>query len=230
MIPIKALVAIVVISSGASGNAAVTFFSQTNNFSVPSGFGSGSQTLTFNLADTATGSVLALSDIGSISITGIINSDGGAWSAQATGSGATFNVRYTTKGWFESAKPIGISGTSSSPNLLNVYQNPSFFLSGGQSSSGSIPTASTGTLGGALANSAFTDFLGAGTFDINIVMSQANDGSSVSPTRNGSVSYSSRPTLTGEVVVTYEIIPEPSALSLLAVGLGGLAMVRSRRS
>ena len=186
--------------------AAVTFFSQTNSFSVLDD--APSQSLTFNLASTAAGSAVALADIGSISITGIINSDGGAWTASAFSTGATFTVAYTTKGWFESTKPIGIAGGVSSPNLLSLYSSPSFSLSGGQSSTGAIPTASSGILGGALASSAFTDFLGSGTFAIDIVTTQASDASSVSPTRNGTIFYDRRPTLSGEVVVTYGIIPD----------------------
>ena len=207
--------------------AAVTFFSQTNNFSVTST--NSTQSLTFNLASTATGSAVVLSDIDSISITGIINSDGGAWSASATSPGATFVVGYTTKGWFTSTKPIGIAGNVSSPSLLSLYSSPSFFLSGGQSNTGTTPTASSGILGGALANTAFTDFLGSGTFGIDIVMTQNNDGSSTNPSRNGTIMYTSRPTLSGEVVVTYGIIPEPSALSLLLVGLTGLVTLRRTR-
>ncbi|NDF99438.1 MAG: PEP-CTERM sorting domain-containing protein [Chitinophagia bacterium] len=50
---------------------------------------------------------------------------------------------------------------------------------------------------------------------------------------NGFNAYNNYFFFGGENGITYtnlEIVPEPSALSLLAVGLGGLAMIRRRRS
>jgi hypothetical protein len=46
---------------------------------------------------------------------------------------------------------------------------------------------------------------------------------------NGSPIYRNE-IATGTGVISFNLVPEPSALSLLAFGLGGLAILRRRRS
>lgn len=214
------------LSFAVSAQASTTIlFSQTNAFS---GLATGSQTLSFNLAETARGSSVQLSDIVSVSITGIIDKAAGSYTVTHAGIGQIFiDVKRQTSGWFTSAKPIGFAGSSGSPNLfanLNRTEGISF-----GSRNGDYGTSSTGALGGFLATSSFDQFLGAGTFDIEVNAAQLD---TTTRTFFGSTVYrvNSEPALSGNVVVTYEIVPEPSVASLLVVGMAGaIALRRLRR-
>lgn len=211
---------------GAEVQAAVVTISrsQTNSFS---NFTSGTRNLNFNLVDTAFGSTVALGDIVSITITGIINKSAGGW--VVTGNDPEVvndvTVNQTTKGWFTSLRPVGIEGTSSSPNLNSVYSQI-FPLAPNGTLSGDFGSASTGNLGGSLNSSLFNQFTGLGTFSVvlNGFQSFAVEGNGIDTSN-----YNPSPKLSGDVIVTYEIVPEPSAASLMFLGAGALLALKRRR-
>lgn len=206
---------------GAEGRAANLTISQTNSYS---NLATGTRTLSFNLLDSAFGSSVAISDIVSISITGLINKSAGSWSVDnLEGTSVNVDISQTTKGWFTSAKAIGFLGTEASPNFLSTYSDTLTILPF-DTVLGSFGTAGTGTLGGSLASGFFSEYLGAGTF--NIVVNSLQSTSVEGP---GIDQATSSPRLSGNVVVSYEIVPEPSAASLLIFGLGGLAALRRVR-
>jgi len=212
------------VALGAEGRAANLTILQSTNFS---GFTSGTRNLSFKLLDTAFGSSVSVNDIVSISITGLIDKSVGGWVVTGNDPDVAndVTVNQTTKGWFSSAKSIGFSGTSSSPNLLSEY-NQTFSLLPNGTLSGDFGSASTGSLGGSLNSSVFSEFLGAGTFNIvlNGFQSFLVEGNGIDTSN-----YNPSPKLSGNVTVTYEIVPEPSAASLLIFGLGGLAALRRVR-
>lgn len=198
--------------------------SQTNTFS---GLTSGATTLSFNLLETARGSSVQLSDIVSISINGIINKSAGSYTlTNPSFSQFTVDVKRQTRGWFSSIAPIGFTGSSSSPNLFTDYNVQDTFV--GSTKTGNYRTASTGDLGGLLDASSFSQFLGAGTFDVLVNAAQLD---TTQTTFFGTTVYrvDSAPALSGNVVVTYEVVPEPSVLSLLTVGLAGVIALRRLR-
>ena len=200
------------------------YVSQTNSFST---FTSGTRNLNFNLVDTAFGSTVALSDIREITITGIINKSAGGW--VVTGNDPEIandvTVNQVTKGWFTSTKSFGFAGTSTSPNLNSVYSQV-FSLQPMGSLNGDFGTDTTGNLGGSLNSSTFNQYAGLGTFNIvlNGFQSFAVDGNGID-TQN----YNPSPKLSGNVVVTYGVVPEPSAGALLMLGIGGLVALRRAR-
>jgi hypothetical protein len=212
------------VALGAEARAANLTILQSANFSD---FTSGARNLSFNLLDTAFGSSVSVNDIVSISITGLIDKSEGGW--VVTGNDPEFandvTVEQTTKGWFTSTKSIGFSGTSTSPNLLSQYAQTFSLLPNG-TLSGDFGSATTGSLGGSLNSGVFSEFLGAGTFNIVLRGFQSflaeGDGIDTS-------NYNPSPKLSGNVTVTYEIVPEPSAASLLIFGLGGLVAIRCVR-
>lgn len=210
------------VALGAEARAATVTISQTNSYS---GLIEGNRVLTFNLLDSAFGSSVAISDIVSISITGFMNKSAGTWTVLNDENPNSVNVAIdqSTKGWFSSAKSIGFLGTEASPNLFSPYSTNVTVTSFG-TLSGNFGTAGTGPLGGSLASSFFSEYLGAGTFvvDVNSLQSTSIIGPGIDQS-----SFS--PRLSGNVVVTYEIVPEPSAASLLIFGLGGLAALRRVR-
>lgn len=209
------------VALGAEARAANLTISQTNSYSNLS---TGTRTLSFNLLDSAFGSSVAISDIVAISITGFINKSAGSWRVDnLEGNSVNVDINQTTKGWFTSAKSIGFLGTEASPNLLSTYSDTLTILPS-TTITGNFGTAGTGNLGGSLVSSFFSEYLGAGTFDI--VMNSSQSTSVVGP---GIDQATSSPRLSGNVVVTYEIVPEPSAASLLIFGLGGLAALRRVR-
>lgn len=206
---------------GAEGRAATVTISQTNSYSTLT---TGFRTLTFNLLDTAYGSNVDINDIISISITGIINKSAGSWSIEnLEGSPVNVDIDQSTKGWFTSTKSIGFTGTQSSANLTSLYYNP-VQIPAFSIITGNFGIDSTGLLGGGLSSSFFSEYLGAGTFDIVV-----NGLQNVSVVGPGIDQSTTSPRLSGNVVVTYEIVPEPSAASLLALGLGGLIALRRCR-
>jgi len=209
------------VALGAEARAANLTISQTNSYS---NLATGTRTLSFNLLDSAFGSSVAISDIVSISITGLINKSAGSWSVDnLEGTSVNVDISQTTKGWFTSAKAIGFLGTEASPNFLSTYSDTLTILPF-DTVLGSFGTAGTGTLGGSLASGFFSEYLGAGTF--NIVVNSLQSTSVEGP---GIDQATSSPRLSGNVVVSYEIVPEPSAASLLIFGLGGLAALRRVR-
>ena len=129
----------------------------------------------------------------------------------------------TTKGWFTSANSIGFLGTEASPNLLSDFSDTVTILPF-ETVFGNFGSAGTGTLGGSLASGFFSEYLGSGTFNIvvNALQSTSVEGPGIDQS-------TSSPRLGGNVVVTYEIVPEPSTASLIVLGLGGLAGLRRAR-
>jgi len=206
---------------GTEVRAATVTISQTNSYA---NLTTGTRTLSFNLLDSAFGSSVAVSDIVSISITGLINKSAGSWTVDnLEGNNVNVDINQTTKGWFTSANSIGFLGTEASPNLLSDFSDTVTILPF-DTVSGNFGSAGTGTLGGSLASGFFSEYLGSGTF--NIVVNALQSTSVVGP---GIDQSTSSPRLGGNVVVTYEIVPEPSAASLLILGLGGLAALRRTR-
>jgi hypothetical protein len=209
------------VALGAEARAATVTISQTQAYS---NLTTGTRTLSFNLLNSAFGSPVAISDIVSISITGLINKSAGSWTVQnLEGNGVNVDINQTTKSWFTSAKSIGFLGTEVSPNLLSDFSQAVTILPF-DTVTGNFGTAGTGPLGGSLASSVFSEYLGAGTFNVvvNALQSTSVDGPGIDQS-------TSSPRLSGNVVVTYEIVPEPSAASLLIFGLGGLAALRRCR-
>ena len=209
------------VALGAEARAATVTISQTQAYS---NLTTGTRTLSFNLLNTASGSSVAISDIVSISITGLINKSEGSWTVEnleSTSVNADF--RQTTKSWFTSAKSIGFLGTQASPNLFSEFSQTVTVLPF-DTVIGNFGTAGTGTLGGSLASGFFSEYLGAGTFNIvvNGLQSTSVDGPGINQATNS-------PRLSGNVVVTYVLVPEPSAASLLIFGLGGLVATRCVR-
>jgi len=75
-----------------------------------------------------------------------------------------------------------------------------------------------------LASGVFSDFVGAGTYDLNFSASQYVNYSAL-----GGVSYSGTPIqTTGSVVVQYGFIPEPSTAILVCAVFGVAAFIRRR--
>ena len=204
--------------------APLIYIYQTNNFS---NFTSGTRNLTFSLVDTAYGSTVALSDIREITITGIINKSAGGWVVNGNDPEVAndVTVNQTTKGWFTSTKSFGFAGTSISPNLNSVYSQV-FSLQPNGSLSGDFGTDTTGNLGGSLDSSLFSQYAGLGTFNIvlNGFQSFAVDGNGID-----TQFYNPSPKLSGNVVVTYGLVPEPSSGALLLLGIGGLVALRRAR-
>lgn len=217
------LISLLSLSVAVSAQASTTILlSQTNTFSS---LATGSQTLSFNLA----GASVQLSDIVSVSITGTIDKTAGLYTITHPGGFGSFfvNVKRQTSGWFASAKPIGFAGSSGSPNLFANLNRNDAVNSGSRTLD--YGTSSTGLLGGSLATSSFDQFLGAGTFDIVVNAAQLD---TTTTTFFGSTVYrvNSEPALSGNVVVTYEIVPEPSVTSFFVVGMtGAIALRRVRR-
>jgi len=209
------------VALGAEARAATVTISQTQAYS---NLTTGTRTLSFNLLNSAFGSPVAISDIVSISITGLINKSAGSWTVQnLEGNGVNVDINQTTKSWFTSAKSIGFLGTEVSPNLLSDFSQAVTILPF-DTVTGNFGTAGTGPLGGSLASSVFSEYLGAGTFNVvvNALQSTSVDGPGIDQSTNS-------PRLNGNVVVTYVLVPEPSAASLLIFGLGGLVAVRCVR-
>jgi hypothetical protein len=215
------IVASLAVAFGTEVRAATVTISQTNSYST---LATGDRTLTFNLLDSAYGSSVGINDIVSITITGFINKSAGSWRVEnLEGNPVNVDIDQSTKGWFTSTKSIGFTGTQSSPNLASLYYNPlqvpAFSLI-----TGNFGTDGTGVLGGGLNSSFFSEYLGAGTFDIVV-----NGLQSVSVVGPGIDQSTSSPRLSGNVVVTYEIVPEPSSGALLLLGIGGLIALRRAR-
>ena len=209
------------VALGAEARAATVTISQTQAYS---NLTTGTRTLSFNLLNTASGSSVAISDIVSISITGFINKSAGSWSVtNLEEEDVNVDIDQTTKSWFTSAKSIGFLGTDVSPNLFSDFSDTVTISSFGIAT-GNFGTAETGSLGGSLASSFFSEYLGAGTF--NVVVNASQITSVVGP---GIRQATNPPRLNGNVVVTYALVPEPSAASLLIFGLGGLAALRRCR-
>jgi hypothetical protein len=209
------------VALGAEVRAATVTISQTQAYS---NLTTGTRTLSFNLLNTASGSSVAISDIVSISITGFINKSAGSWSVtNLEEEDVNVDIDQTTKSWFTSAKSIGFLGTDVSPNLFSDFSDTVTISSFGIAT-GNFGTAETGSLGGSLASSFFSEYLGAGTFNVvvNALQSTSVDGPGIDQSTNS-------PRLNGNVVVTYVLVPEPSAASLLIFGLGGLAAIRCVR-
>ena len=203
---------------GAEARAATVTISQTQAYS---NLTTGTRILSFNLLNSAFGSPVAISDIVSISITGLINKSAGSWTVQnLEGNGVNVDINQTTKSWFTSAKSIGFLGTEVSPNMFSDFSDTVTISSFGIAT-GNFGTAETGSLGGSLASSFFSEYLGAGTFNVvvNALQSTSVDGPGIDQSTNS-------PRLNGNVVVTYVLVPEPSAASLLIFGLGGLVAIR----
>jgi len=206
---------------GAEGRAATVTISQTNSYST---LATGTRNLTFNLLDSAYGSAVDINDIVSISITGFIDKSAGSWRVEnLEGNLVNVDIDQSTKGWFTSTKSIDFAGTQTSPNLISLYYNP-VQVSAFSVVTGNFGTDSTGVLGGGISSSLFSEYLGAGTFDIIV-----NGLQSVSVIGPGIDQSTSSPRLSGNVVVTYEIVPEPSSASLIILGLGGLVALRRMR-
>jgi len=76
---------------------------------------------------------------------------------------------------------------------------------------------------GFIASSLFSQYIGAGTFDIDVSIDQWADFGGVS-----GIEWAVTPvTAGGEVTVVYNYVPEPATMSLLAIG--GLVALRRRR-
>ena len=217
------IVASLAVVLGTEVRAATVTISQTNSYV---NLATGTRTLSFNLLDSAFGSSVAVSDIVSISITGLINKSAGSWTVDnLEGNSVNVDISQTTKGWFTSANSIGFLGTEASPNVLSDFSDTVTILPF-ETVSGNFGSAGTGILGGSLASGVFSEYLGSGTF--NIVVNGLQSTSVVGP---GIDQSTISPRLSGNVVVTYEIVPEPSSGALLLLGIGGLiALRRVRRS
>jgi len=208
---------------GAEVNAAVVTVSHSQTRGI-SNFTTVPRTFNFNLIDTAFGQSVALSDIVSISITASLNKSAGSWSVEDISESEQFvTVTQSTKAWFTSLKPIGIDGSELNPALDSPFSLvvgiPAFGME-----TGDFNTFSTGQFGGSLASADFSEFLGAGTFDIVL-----NGAQSFLVTGGAVNQNSTPPRISGSVVVTYEIVPEPSAASLIVFSAGALLALRRRR-
>ena len=215
------IVASLAVVLGTEVRAATVTISQTNSYV---NLATGTRTLSFNLLDSAFGSSVAVSDIVSISITGLINKSAGSWTVDnLEGNSVNVDISQTTKGWFTSANSIGFLGTEASPNVLSDFSDTVTILPF-ETVSGNFGSAGTGILGGSLASGVFSEYLGSGTF--NIVVNGLQSTSVVGP---GIDQSTISPRLSGNVVVTYEIVPEPSSGALLLLGIGGLIALRRVR-
>jgi len=219
------IVASLAVAFGTEVRAATVTISQTNSFA---NLTTGTRTLSFNLLDSAFGSSVAVSDIVAISITGIMYKSAGAWTVEnLENNGVYVDFYQITKGWFTSAMPSlpFAPGSEASPHLISDYDHRIFFQPFEKISSDFGSSDTGGPIGGELlSNDMFSDYLGSGTFDI--VVNALQSTSVVGP---GIDQSTSSPRLSGNVVVTYEIVPEPSTASLIVLGLGGLAGLRRAR-
>ena len=218
------------VALGAEARAVNLTISQTNTFSSLT---TGTRNLSFNLLDSAFGSSVAIDDIVSISVTGFIIWSGGSWSFTNTSTGTNsddaidFNFSEMSKIWFTTAAERGVfTGTEAGPNfstdfsetfrILPEYIVPGPFIVDHD------PLRED--FGGAVHSSYLSEYLGAGTFDVVV-----NSLQSTSAEGPGIFQTTASPQFNGNVVVSYEIVPEPSAASLLIFGLGGLAALRRVR-
>ncbi|MCB2226341.1 MAG: PEP-CTERM sorting domain-containing protein [Desulfarculaceae bacterium] len=157
---------------------------------------------------------------------------------------ANVHVDFGTSGWLISGGPL-------LPTVLTNPAAPVTAVVGGDYSLGSddgdgvgvqsggidygeLPGANiTNSLSGNVVASAWSDYVGAGTFNITGVI-----GTYLSVTGASGISQGSTPpTVNGFITVTYQTAggsggagtPEPATLLLLTSGLGGLAAWRVRR-
>ena len=196
-------------------------YSQTNAFS---NFTTVPRTLDFNLLETAFNQSVALSDIVSITITASLNKSAGNWSiTDIEEQSQSVTATQSTKAWFTSSKRIGIEGSEFSPALDSPFSQL-IDISPLATETGNFGLSSTGVFGGPLDGSFYSDFLGAGTFGIVL-----NGAQSFVVTGGAVDQQSSPPRISGNVIVTYEIVPEPSSAALLLLGIGGLVALRRAR-
>ena len=162
-----------------------------------------------------------------ISITANLNSTAGSWQIDnPSTSSAIASITQSIKGWFTSLMPISFGGSSASPNLDDPYSNLSVNVPGANSASGNFQSLSGAQLGGSISSSNYSLFTGAGDFAVAV-----NADSALQIIADGMDVSVASPSLFGDITLTYTVIPEPSSLSLLALGIGGLiALRRARRS
>lgn len=167
-----------------------------------------------------------LARVKNISITANLGSTAGSWQIDnPSASSASASITQSIKGWFSSLKPIGFGGTSASPNLTDQYSNNMTVLGNG-TPAGDFEAVSPFPLGGELDSSVFSSFTGAGEFIVKL-----NAESFLQIDAPGMDVNVMSPSLVGDITLTYTVIPEPSTVSLLALGLTGfVALVRARRS
>jgi len=213
----------------ATGLASAETSTQTKTFD----FGSGVRNLTFNLLDTAFGHSVQLSDITAITVTAIINqADGvqpasvGATNLSDTITTSVISAVWTGSGWFTSSNvTLAFAGTSGSPNYSNTNDHGAFEIAPLDVWSAPITSGSTPTLGGEVNSSYYSEYAGSGTFVISMNAFQnftfIGDGSFQQ-------NYTSS-RFTGNVTVTYEVVPEPSTLALFGAAVTGVLVWHRRK-
>lgn len=223
----------------ATSHAAVSFtLSQTNAFS---NLRTGTRDFTFDLiqkrydGNSQITRDIEIGQIRDISFTAVIRKIDGSWAFENPNSvPGSLTITQWIKGWFSSiGKNLGITlGSASSPTAEWSYAPGTQIINPSGSLSGNFGGGSPVSLTGTIATSDYGNFLGDKISDTTFGVSFAANSYWDAVTAPGMDVTSLRtPSISGELILSYSVIPEPSSVSLLALGLTGLiALRRCRRN
>lgn len=223
----------------ATSHAAVSFtLSQTNAFS---NLRTGTRDFSFDLiqkrydGNSQITRDIEIGQIRDISFTAVIRKIDGSWAFENPNSvPGSLTITQWIKGWFSSiGKNLGITlGSASSPTAEWSYAPGTQTIDPLGSLSGNFGGGDPVSLTGTIATSDYGNFLGDKISDTTFGVSFAANSYWDAVTAPGMDVTSLRtPSISGELILSYSVIPEPSSVSLLALGLTGLiALRRCRRN
>ena len=231
---LTAVASILIIEMGLRAET-VTYISQTLNFA---NFTTGSSTFSFNRIDSAVAATapFTLENVASVDFEVNLGYNRGSYNFDNSDgkSFITVGIEHISRYWLTSPSTgFPFTGNFHPEKIYDFTDSYSTFLTMGyeyfESDIRGIGIGSPGPVAGQQGSyHDFDFFLGTGTFDI--VLNGFQSFNVTANSGNLPVSYSA-PKFYGDMTITYGLlgVPEPSALSLLAIGLG-LVLRRSRRT
>ena len=218
-------------------HAAVTYtLSQTNPFS---GLRTGTRDFSFDLiqkryeGNSAITKDIEIGQIRDISFTAVIRKIDGSWTFDNPNSvPGSLTITQWIKGWFSSiGKNLGINlGSLSSPTAEWNYAPSTQTVDPLSSLTGNFGGGAPVSLTGNIFSADYGSFLGDKISDTAFAVSFAANSYWDAKTAPGMDVTSLRtPSISGELILSYTVIPEPSAASLLTIGIGGLIALRRTR-